>query len=48
MMPDTGQVDVPKTKCEAPCCKDGGVNFIPMPIVVHCPNCKLQHIDEGV
>lgn len=44
---DTGPVDVPKKRCEAICCKDGGKDFVPMPLVIHCPQCGLQHVDEG-
>jgi rubredoxin len=45
-MSDTGPVDVPQSKCQQPCCVNGGRDFTPMPLVFVCPECKLQHIDQ--
>ena len=37
--------DVIKSKCPCEHCKDP--NARPMPIVTHCPNCGLIHVDRG-
>lgn len=42
---DVGPVDVVKSKCQGACCTDPNVK--PMPVVIHCPNCGVQHVDQG-
>lgn len=44
--PDVGAVDVVKCICECVHCKPGSKEP-PIPIVIACPECKLQHVDRG-
>lgn len=45
--PDVGPVDVPQSKCQSPCCTNGGRDFVPMRINTYCPVCGLLHVDQG-
>lgn len=38
--------DLVKSKCQGPCCTDP--DFKPMPVVIACPECGVQHVDQGL
>ena len=44
--PDVGAVDVVKRVCECADCR-AGVEAKPYPLVMRCPSCRLQHVDQG-